>query len=748
MVRNKKKWPVLVMLAVIIPGVITGIVGIYLVSQQRNARLPLVKQDYTNRLNLLRQDIETTARQQMENAFLHIEANPSGLISQTTLSNLIKTLLLQYPLVKYPFLISTSKGFLFPFSQKARLSPDTSPALEPEKHFKGTKAKAFYKKGFDLEYTRKNYIEAIRAYLWSLDAIAKNEEAVKPYILDAIARSYGKQGLFPQAITYYRKLLDFMNRNKKEDSFLYFTALRQTAVSYRQMGDNPEAVKWYLRLYEEAPQGDSLTQAGPFEFYKNEALDYLNRFTQKQEGNEQTTRFSRAKARDKLEKASEVDITLRWFYFETDTPNSSETDGNAHGENESRFFKLRELYESNDEKTRFYHLLNTPGFWSAETDTPSSPTLKDISIKTRLLENVTGNQDAEICYKPVIRDHPELGTVYFGFIPSTEYLRNELVPGLARERFDSPDLSVAVQRNNTNFNDRTFLISTPILSMFQEEQLLLLSMRSDFFESEVAGEIRLYYGLWAALVIVLGLGIFIFYKYVSREARLVQLKSQFVDSVSHTLKTPLTRMSLLAENLQQGWVSDESQKKQYLGIIIRETARMNEMIENMLNFSRIEEEKQYYEPQPVFLQEEAAVLIDGYAEDIRNQGFKLETEFDESLPAVMVDPKAIKLILGNLLQNAVKYSPNEKFIRIRVYRENDFAVLEISDRGIGISSEHIRLLFRKFSRIPDSRVRAIEGSGLGLFLIKHAVDFHKGRIEVESVINQGTIFKVFLGLQH
>jgi len=115
------------------------------------------------------------------------------------------------------------------------------------------------------------------------------------------------------------------------------------------------------------------------------------------------------------------------------------------------------------------------------------------------------------------------------------------------------------------------------------------------------------------------------------------------------------------------------------------------------------------------------------------------------VPALLLDPGAVKLIVANLVQNALKYSLKEKIVRVRVYLDSTGkeAVFEIEDRGIGIPQKEIPHIFKKFTRVPGGTVRSIEGSGLGLFLVRHAVDAHNGRIDVTSTPGKGTTFRVY-----
>jgi len=726
MIKLKKKLPVLLMTAVITPALVIGILGIYLVSQQKNARLLNVKKEFTNRLIHIRGSIETRVRQLVEKVFQPIDKNSLNIDDPETLPDYAKSIVLNNPVVKYPFFITSRQTFLFPFSKKTGFPSVKSSPLEGKILKK--KVKELYIKAFNLEYKKRNFIDAVKRYLECLEE--NPASALKPFIYNAIARCYFKLNQLPQAVTYYQKTIDLYTDPKpwQKDKLLYFTALRQLAVSYRQLESEENALKYYLLLYEKILNHDYNTRGkSSFAFFKNEALDYLNRRAGKDKQNIETDRFSKAKAMDRLQEVSQLDISLRWLYFDTDR---EEKTGEAGADKEeSRFLKLRELYETNDEKTRFYQALKRTGEWAAGESN---------GIKINRLKLPVSHRTCDIAFKPVLTDHPQFETVFFGFMLSFDFIKREIISRAAGEALADPSVFVDVSDRG-----KPGLLSVSFQSLFQGKSLTLYAHRDNYFETIVRRDIRLYYGLLFALILALALGIILFYKYLTREAELVRLKAEFVDSTSHTLKTPLTRISLLAENVKQGWVTEESQKEEFFTTIISETARMSEMIDNMLNFSRIEAGKQQYEPEKVYLQEIAASMINRYSTYIEKMGFELAIEIDDHLPALWLDPKAVKLIIGNLLHNAVKYSLDKKCIKIRVYRENKGVVLAIEDRGIGIPKKDIPYLFKKFSRVPDTRIKAIEGSGLGLFLVRHAVDAHNGQIEVESTPGKGSIFRVF-----
>ena len=228
---------------------------------------------------------------------------------------------------------------------------------------------------------------------------------------------------------------------------------------------------------------------------------------------------------------------------------------------------------------------------------------------------------------------------------------------------------------------------------------------------------------------------------------LVKLKSNFVDSASHTLKTPLTRIRMLAEKFQLGWIANQDKKEEYLQIIISETDRMTEMINNMLNFSKIEAGKKVYDFQQDSLPEVIRSYIEPYQQYLHKLGFLLDLQIDANIPPFPIDAEAIKLILNNLIQNAIKYSLTEKHLKIEVFRDNDQAVIQVIDQGIGIRERDQEQVFKKFFRVEDERIKAMEGSGLGLYLVQHAVQAHHGQIQLLSSEGMGSTFIISLPMQ-
>ncbi len=233
---------------------------------------------------------------------------------------------------------------------------------------------------------------------------------------------------------------------------------------------------------------------------------------------------------------------------------------------------------------------------------------------------------------------------------------------------------------------------------------------------------------------------------VSKEMALARLKSDFVSNVSHELRTPLALIRLYAETLELGRISTPEKKQEYYRIIRKESERLTALINNILDFSRIEAGRKEYEFRETNIAELVHNTLDSYRYQIEQQGFAFDESIDSDIPAVRVDREAIARALVNLVNNALKYSTDEKFLGVKLYRENGSVKLEVVDHGIGITRREQSKIFEKFYRTGDPLVHNTKGSGLGLSLVRHITQAHGGDIAVESTPGKGSKFTMSLPL--
>jgi signal transduction histidine kinase len=248
----------------------------------------------------------------------------------------------------------------------------------------------------------------------------------------------------------------------------------------------------------------------------------------------------------------------------------------------------------------------------------------------------------------------------------------------------------------------------------------------------------------ACLSLVIVGGLVLTKHIVSKEMALARLKSDFVSNVSHELRTPLALIRLYAETLELGRITTQEKKQQYYRIIRKESERLTALINNILDFSRIEAGRKEYEFRETNIAELVHNTLDSYRYQIEQQGFAFEESIDSNLPPVRVDREAIARALLNLVNNALKYSTDEKFLGVKLYQENGLLKLEVADRGIGIARRDQSKIFEKFYRTGDPLVHNTKGSGLGLSLVRHITRAHGGDIAVEST--QGKVSKFILSL--
>lgn len=245
-----------------------------------------------------------------------------------------------------------------------------------------------------------------------------------------------------------------------------------------------------------------------------------------------------------------------------------------------------------------------------------------------------------------------------------------------------------------------------------------------------------------ALSLLLGGGIFWTYRNVSKEMALARLKSDFVSNVSHELRTPLSLIRLYAETLEMGRVTPEKHNE-YFQIIRKESERLSGLINNILDFSRIEAGRKEYDFRETDMRELVHNTLDSYRYQIEQHGFQFEEKIDP-VPPMRIDREAMARSLLNLVNNALKYSHDRKFIGVNLYRSNGSVKLEVVDHGIGIPTTEQHKIFEKFYRVGDPLVHNTKGSGLGLSLVRHIVEAHGGQILVDSAPGEGSKFTISL----
>jgi signal transduction histidine kinase len=356
------------------------------------------------------------------------------------------------------------------------------------------------------------------------------------------------------------------------------------------------------------------------------------------------------------------------------------------------------------------------------------------------------------------KDDISLGIVSF----NADYLRKTFFPAVMQEVLHSksdafrndanpPAMMIHRPRDTTpwvtsaNWGEGKAEVDRPFTDIFQG---MVWSIKyPDTTIADISARfMRSNFIVLGALSLLMIGGIVLSYRNISREMNLARLKSDFVANVSHELRTPLALIRLYAETLELGRIHTKEKYQEYYRIIREESERLSALINNILDFSRIEAGRKEYEFKETDLPELVRSTLDTYRFQIEQNGFDFQENIAKDIPPVNVDREAIARSLLNLVNNALKYSKDRKFIGVSLYRANGGVKLEVQDHGIGIPASEQEKIFEKFYRCGDPLVHNVKGSGLGLSLVRHIARAHGGEVHVESVPEQGSKFTIALPL--
>jgi signal transduction histidine kinase len=223
-----------------------------------------------------------------------------------------------------------------------------------------------------------------------------------------------------------------------------------------------------------------------------------------------------------------------------------------------------------------------------------------------------------------------------------------------------------------------------------------------------------------------------------------RLQSEFVATVSHEFRSPLTAMRQLSEILALGRVPSEERRQKYYDTLVAETRRLQRLVETVLNFGRMEDGARRYR----FEETDAGDVVEGvvseFAPELAASGRRIEVSRPSGPCPVQADPEAIALAVRNLLDNALKYSPDEPAVFVSWGREDDAVAIRVRDEGMGIPAGEQRMIFQKFVRGRAAIAANVKGTGVGLAMVRHIVRAHGGDIRVASAPGEGSTFTMRL----
>lgn len=354
--------------------------------------------------------------------------------------------------------------------------------------------------------------------------------------------------------------------------------------------------------------------------------------------------------------------------------------------------------------------------------------------------------------KPVLgSDSTVLGVA--GMIVDETYFKEEILPGLVESSLqtffpdDHHNLIITLQDESGNrlfesqpSEGKDYEVAEPLRFIFRDLSLRVV-IRSTSMEQQAGRVVMVNLSLSIVMTGLLLAGIYLALRTAAREMKLSRMKVDFVSNVSHELRTPLASIRVFGEFFKAGWVNEPQKSREYGEYIEKESRRLTHLINNILDFSKLESGVKAYEFRKADMKEIVEETLEVVAGRLGQSHFNFVLQVPEKvLPQAIVNRDAITQSLVNLIDNAIKYSGASQEVVIRLDQEDGYVTISVTDFGIGIPRDEQRRIFDKFYRVSTGLVHDVKGSGLGLAIVKHIMDAHQGKITVKSQPGFGSTF--------
>jgi signal transduction histidine kinase len=553
----------------------------------------------------------------------------------------------------------------------------------------------------DAEYIRNDYLMAVSIYN---DAFLKsNNHTLKGRLLNLIARNLMKADKFSEAADVYSKIInDYPDERTESGLPLELHAKLQKTECYSRLGDKSSAVSSDLIVFEDLLIDKWKLNESQFKTYASIVSERLTDLIS--DNTSESTEFK-----------SRFELLKKRYQYKT---------GQWQTINNIKSNIVPELS----------NLLQTNSF-------PSSP----FKFSKRI-----GNEDYLISTVIIPGQNQQDNKGILAAKLNNLYFQNNILDNSIKE-VQLPENTSLCITSLSGDSIRGIKNNTPnaitTITLF-DDNFPPWRLELTYVGPKGLGEISIFsnFYFWTiiTLIIILVFGTALIVRIVVREMEILKIKSDFVSSVSHEFKTPLTSMKALTERIEKGKVTQPAKMKQYISIISHDIDRLIRLVGNILNFSNIEEGKKVYKKEETDIAIWLKEIINNYKKESIESGVSISADIEDDLPALYIDKDAMTQAIFNLLDNAVKFSRREKMVGVTGEKNENSIIIKIKDKGIGIETDEKEKIFEKFYRGKSAVKYYIKGTGLGLSLVKYTVEAHNGHIDVGSESGWSTVFTITL----
>ncbi len=610
------------------------------------------------------------------------------------------------PLVEQYFYLQDFKAIHFPIARllyvpDGRRETGSSPPADP-----GLSAEI--QAAQRLEFQQKNYPRALAAYRRALKGA--NDLRLAGMILNAVARVQKKSGLLKEAVSTYENIvLEHGVVVIPGGMPLGPSAALEICVLSRELEEFAKSLQMSIGLYRSLLRRDWNLERTEFEFFVQRARNHIETFFSSPPPGLDLQPF-RSEFQDLgAEEAEQRKRTERMIVFEQGAAPALEA------------------------KTTGGPEASNPPLARLALDIGNLPYL--ISIE-RLAARVGNASDTA-----------------WGIIIDTERLREDVLRPALRDHFPyggtawavkGKDGSVLLASENPSAGPVTF--RTSFVSNTPDWTLEFHQAPPRLINTFLLSRRGLYSFVFLLIAGILIFGLILTIRSVSHELELARMKSDFVSTVSHEFKSPLTSIRQLAEMLQSGRVPSEERRQKYYDVLLEQSERLALLTDNILSLAKIEEGRAEFTLEMTDISVLLTEVVNSIQERVRHEGFDIGLDVEGALPFLAVDRTALSQAVTNLVDNAIKYSGDSRRISVSACLEEQAVAIAVQDFGIGIKREDIPRVFERFYRGGDELTRTVKGSGLGLTLVREIVAAHRGKVHVESEPGRGSVFSIRLPL--
>jgi len=695
-VRRQKKILAIFAIAIFLPSVSLSIFGI---KALRNEKFRLTKQIENEQLQIadnIKGKIDAEFSE-METRLENLANNPSfHQRDYPDIKDLIKGLTEKDSLAGIVFFLYGNEEPIFPLFQTLFEIDSVDPVVAYDSHLKHQ-----LKNAEDAEYIRNEYLEAVSIYNEAF--LQSTNNSIKARMLNHVARNFMKAGEFSRATAAYSQIInDFPNERTESGLPLELHAELQKSECHISLGDIFSAAKGDLNVLEELIVNRWTLSESQFKIYSSIVIERL------------TVLFLDSAVRSS-EYISQFEQLQKQYQFQT---------GQWQAISNIKSNIIPELPD---------HL---------QTNSPSSSSFE---FSKRI-----GNEDYLILAVMIpVQNQPNKAGI-LGVKLNNHFLQENILNSAVEEIQPLENTSYyistlsgdSIKGTKNNMQDA---ITTTVLF---DNNFPPWSLELSYVGPKGLGEINIFtnFYFWTiiTLIIILVFGTAMITRIVNHEMEILKIKSDFVSSVSHEFKTPLTSMKSLTERIEKGKVIQPAKMKQYIAIISRDIDKLIRLVSNILNFSQIEAGKKVYKLGKTDITTWIKMAITTYKKESIDSELNIHIQIENDIPAIHIDKDAMEQAIFNLLDNAVKFSPGDKKAEVTLERNHNSVIIKIKDRGLGIEDDEKDKIFEKFYRGNRSVKYSIKGTGLGLALVKYIVEAHNGHIDVESERGWNTVFTITL----